>query len=407
MAEPAKAAISKKRLVDYSKKYWWLAAVAVPIIVAIIGKYPFKNDTPVPGTTYVGSITVIEHQYQQYVGQPLTDPDLISKIEHANELGAQSDFQGAAALVQEVAQRVPVPAVLNNLGVLYQGAGDQQRAKEAYQQALQKDPTYEPAKTNLKALEVLRTAPQQTKIVSVAFQEREPNNEIFQANAIQLSTGIAAVIADSDKDTFAFKTPPKYRDRIEIAVDNQSTTLQPGIGVYNADKSSIGGNAASTTGANLKYSFGCQPDSTYYVQIVRSLYYPALGGAYRLSVKPLKAYDAYEPNEDIRHPALITLGKTMEANIMDNDDTDYYEFKTSKGGNVLVSVANRSTTLIPGIGVFNSDRSAVGGSSASTPGADHRYSFSSQPNSTYYVQISRRTTACRVATTRWPSQKSN
>jgi len=91
MAEPAKAAISNKRLVDYSKKYWWLAAVAVPIIVAIIGKYPFKNDTPVPGTTYVGSITVIEHQYQQYVGQPLTDLDLKSTIEHANELGAKSD----------------------------------------------------------------------------------------------------------------------------------------------------------------------------------------------------------------------------------------------------------------------------------------------------------------------------
>lgn len=106
-----------------------------------------------------------------------------------------------------------MPAVLNNLGVLYQGAGDQQRAKEAYQQALQKDPNYEPAKTNLKALQELRTAPQQTNIVPVTYQEREPNNEIFQANAIQLSTGIAAVIADSsDKDTFAFKTLPKYRN---------------------------------------------------------------------------------------------------------------------------------------------------------------------------------------------------
>jgi len=314
--------------------------------------------------------------------------DLKSKIQHANDLGAKSDFQGAAALVQEVAQRVPVPAVLNNLGVLYQGAGDQQRAKEAYQQALQKDPNYEPAKTNLKALEVLRTAPQQTNIVSVAYQEREPNNEIFKANAMQLNMGIAAAIADSsDKDTFAFKVPPKYRDWIEIAVDNQSTTLLPGIGVYNADKSSIGRNTASTAGANLKYSFVCQPDSTYYVQIGPTGYL-APRGAYRLSVKPLKAYDAYEPNDDIRNPALIRLGKTMEANIMDPGDTDFYEFKTSKGGNVLVSVANRSTTLIPGIRVFNSDRSKVGGSSASTPGADHRYSFSSQPSSTYYVQIS-------------------
>jgi hypothetical protein len=125
MAKAARTEGSRKSLVDYSKKYWWLAAVAVPIIVAIIGKYPFKSDTPVAGTIYIGSMTVIEHQYQQYVGQPLTDPDLKSKIEQANELGAKSNFPGAAALVQEVAQKVPVPAVLNNLGVLYQGAGDE------------------------------------------------------------------------------------------------------------------------------------------------------------------------------------------------------------------------------------------------------------------------------------------
>jgi len=388
MAEPAKAEGSRKRAGDSSKKYWWLGAVAVPIIVAVISKYPLKGDSPVPGTTYIGSVTVIEHQYQQYFSQPLTDPDWKSKIEQANELGAKSDFQGAAALVQEVARRVPVPALLNNLGVLYQGAGEQQRAKEAYQQALEKDPNYGPAKDNLQALEKLRTAPQATTIVSVTHQEHEPNNELFQANAIQLGMGVAATIADSsDKDTFVFKTPPKYRDWIGVTIENQSTTLIPGVEAFNADKSSIGKNAANTAGANLKYWFVGQPDSTYYVQIAPTGFGQP-GGAYSLLVQARKAYDAYEPNDDIRHAASIALGKTIEANIMDPFDVDYYQFSTSKGGNVLVSVANRSATLVPRINIFDSDRSAVGGSEASTAGADHRYSFSSRPNSTYYVEIS-------------------
>jgi hypothetical protein len=72
---------------------------------------------------------------------------------------------------------------------------------------------------------------------------------------------------------------------------------------------------------------------------------------------------------------------------MDPDDTDYYEFKTSKRGNVVVSVVNRSTTLIPGIEAFDSDFSSVGGDSAHTPGANHRYTFPSQANAVYYVQI--------------------
>jgi tetratricopeptide (TPR) repeat protein len=388
VAEPAKAEGSRKRAGDSSKKYWWLGAVAVPIMVAIIAKYPFKGESPVPGTTYIGSVTVIEQQYQQYVGQPLTDPDLKSKIEQANELGAKSDFQGAAALVKEIAQKVPVPALLNNLGVFYQGAGDQQRAKNAYQQALEKDPNYGPARANLKALEELRSAPQPTNVVAVTHQEHEPNNEIFQANAIQLGMGIAATIADSsDKDTFAFKTPPKYRDWIEVSLENQSTTLIPRIEVFNADKSSMGAKGADTAGANLKYFFVGQPDSTYYAQIAPNCCGQTYG-AYSLLVQARKAYDAYEPNDDIRHAASIALGKTIEANIMDPGDADYYQFRTSKGGNVLVSVVNRSTTLKPQIDVFDSDRSSVGGSPASTPGADHRYSFSSRPDSTYYVEIS-------------------
>jgi tetratricopeptide (TPR) repeat protein len=385
MAESETSKPSGTPPIDHAKKWWWLTALVLPIALAIFNKYPFSN-SPVHGTTYIASMTVIGQQYQQQFNGQTLDPAVLEKLQQANALAKDSNFQAAAAVLQEVAQKAPVPAVLNNLGVVYQGAGDSQRAKEAYQQALQKDPAYEPAKANLKALAELGTAPVEDNTVRVTRQEHEPNNEIFQANAMPLETGIAAAIADpSDKDTFQFRTPPKYRDWIDITVENKSTTLMPQIDVYNADKARIGGNWINSGGANLKYSFVAQPDSIYYAQISPS---SPSAGAYSLVVKPAKAYDSYEPNDDKFHATLIGLGKTIKANIMDPGDVDCYQFKTSKGGNVLVSIDNQSNTLMPEIDVYNADKARIGGNWINSGGANLKYSFAGQPGSIYYVQIS-------------------
>jgi len=129
MAESETPKASGKPSVDHAKKWWWLTALVLPIALAIFNKYPFSN-SPVHGTTYIASMTVIGQQYQQQFNGQTIDPAVIERLQQANALAKDSNFQGAAAVLQEVAQKAPVPAVLNNLGVVYQGAGDSQRPKK-------------------------------------------------------------------------------------------------------------------------------------------------------------------------------------------------------------------------------------------------------------------------------------
>src|SRR5207244_49395 len=86
--------------------------------------------------------------------------------------------------------------------------------------------------------------------------ELEPNNEASQANILPLKKTVAANIADgNDTDFFRITTPPKYRDIVQVRIENQSTTLQPGLNVYDENKSLILGNTNNrTAGANLETS---------------------------------------------------------------------------------------------------------------------------------------------------------
>jgi len=212
----------------------------------------------------------------------------------------------------------------------------------------------------------------------------------FCANAISLNTRVAGTIANSsDTDFFQFKTPPKYRDWIDVEVENRSTALQPTVTVYNSEKGSIGSAEAPNAGANVKYSFVCQPASVYYAQISPYKYNPA-AGAYNLIVTARRTYDAFEPNDDFQTASSIGLGKTIQAGIMDAGDTDYYQFKTAKcsTGNLLVTVKNNSQDLQPVVSVFNAEKGEVGSAQAPNSGADVQYSFACLPNSYYYVQVS-------------------
>ena len=85
----AGATSSKRRKpVDY---YKWAAGIGVPIIIAVIGLYKpgsgGERTTP-SGFTYVGQMSVIENQYQQYLGQPLKDEATKAQIQSALNLAA-------------------------------------------------------------------------------------------------------------------------------------------------------------------------------------------------------------------------------------------------------------------------------------------------------------------------------
>ena len=77
------------------------------------------------------------------------------------------------------------------------------------------------------------------------------------------------------------------------------------------------------SGKTLTFEFGPPPNTIYYLQISGSN--PTFG-SYTLQIKPLHAYDSYEPNDEIFNSRRLEILQEIPANLMDATDTDYYSF---------------------------------------------------------------------------------
>ena len=429
----------------YPRKYWWLVILVLPLALGVIAIIPALSKKKAPGgggTTitqggagnilqtgtgsvaqsggvnilnsdlstklYFTNLSVIAQEYEKSSGQPLKDEDLRRQIARALSEAEAGRHSESIALFEKLATTLSLPAIYNNLGVEYAKAGNPEAARKAFDQAREKDPDYAPANLNRGLVSVSQgklaealpdlekaSALSDAKPVAAAVQQElkkdthdleiEPNDDLFKANRIPLDTEVhAAISAAGDSDCFQFTTPPTYRDIVRIGIENRSTTLQPGINLYDAQKSAIDRRENGTSGANLEYFLSVPPDTTYYVQVYG--HYSTLG-AYTLTVKPLQRHDAYEPNDDILHATLIPVGKAIEADIMDGQDSDFYQIKTAAAGTAKVSLENRSTTLQPGIAAYDANKSAIGQREDGTAGANLEYSFPVQPNLAYYVQV--------------------
>ncbi len=192
----------------------------------------------------------------------------------------------------------------------------------------------------------------------------------------------------SNQDYFQFKTPPTYRDNIQVRLENRSDKFRPSIRILDANKKTIGSEYSFDPGANLEHLFAAKPSSTYYVHVSSAATKGSLG-QYRLKVTALKAYDQSEPNDDIFTPKQIQFGKTIEAGIMGTEDQDFYELKVpSISGKVKIFIENRSMKLRPALKVFDHNKNDISGlKGAPNPGANLEYLFAANSNSTYYVLV--------------------
>jgi hypothetical protein len=220
--------------------------------------------------------------------------------------------------------------------------------------------------------------------------EQEPNNTIPQANTAEMGASIAGEINpadDVDFFKFQYRDAKKRRDIVVVRLENRSTTLQPSLCLYNEDKSlARDWSAANAAGANLEFSFSVEPGKTYFLGV--GSYGNHSAGAYTLSVLPQKAYDQYEPNDDAFTATPLAVGQTIEANIMDGRDVDFYRLAGVKEKNFTVHLENLSSELQPSIRVLNSDKSvARDWSAANAPGADLTLSIASEPRADYFVEV--------------------
>jgi tetratricopeptide (TPR) repeat protein len=104
------------------------------------------------GDMYFTNITVIEKEYRQTQGRPLNQ-ELKQKIERAINLAKAGNYKNAIPVFEEVVQKVPLASVYNNLGVLSAATQNYEKARQAYNQAIEKNPEHQAAHLNLGLLD--------------------------------------------------------------------------------------------------------------------------------------------------------------------------------------------------------------------------------------------------------------
>ncbi len=176
------------------------------------------------------------------------------------------------------------------------------------------------------------------------------------------------------------------RDIVAVHVENQSSTLQPSARLHGEDKSvALGWITTNAAGANLDFSFSADPGKSCYVDVDSS---GGTVGKYVLSIVPQKGYDQYEPNDDGFTATPIAFGQTVDANIMDGGDVDWYRISGIKVKSVTVRLENGSTTLQPSVRVHNADKSVLANwSGPNAAGADHTISFEAETDREYFLEV--------------------
>lgn len=228
--------------------------------------------------------------------------------------------------------------------------------------------------------------PMKENRVAVGNSEREPNDDVFQANATRLDAAVAGeILSGEDQDWFVFRADTRLKDWLVVRIENRSTTLRPCVTMYDGNRNQIGSECAGNQSANLEQPIIAEPGKDYYISV--GSYYGQTTGAYAFSVIALKAYDAYEPNDDIFSAKPVAAGKAVEANIMHNGDADWYMLKGFPAKQLIARVENRSTTLRPCVWVFDSNRNQIGTDCAQNASANVELITAVEPGKDGYVSI--------------------
>ncbi len=192
-----------------------------------------------------------------------------------------------------------------------------------------------------------------------------------------------AIVKDGPSNFFYFANPGKLRDKVRIRLENKSTTYRPQIFVYDENRSKLFNAYDYTNGASLERTLVLDPGQGVYVEV-----HP-LGseGAYELSAIALKAYDKYEANDDGLTATELKFGNSVEASILDKNDSDWFHITPTTAGKVTIALENLSSTYRPQVFVYDTRKSKIVNKYDYTNGAGLDFNVDIEPGQDFYVQV--------------------
>ncbi len=360
-----------------------LPVLLVGAVAAIFGvRYLSRLATPEKLPGYIVSSQTLTQEYFQFEGRSLRDLGIQQQFEQATALAGRGDYKGAIHLLEGISKDCAVPVIFQNLGVLYAHMNDHRRALDAFREALARDPNYPPVHLSLSTLPGF-TVHEADPVTA----EVEPNDTSANANLISLEVPVMAEISSpSDVDYFRFSAPRAPRDVLRIEITNQSPALELHLSVSDEAGHPTGENAESSdAGAGLTLLISPKPNSTRYLQVMGK---HGFTGRYSLRVSPTRAFDRYEPNDDIASAFTIQTGQMIQANIMTAEDVDFYSFTTEEAGNLTITLVSQSETLLPALAIFGPDAQPIGFAvDATEQGQRITRSLDVAEKTVYYIQV--------------------
>lgn len=333
---------------------------------------------------YIAERKLLSAEFTKYYGTTIEDGKLEGRFRQAIDAAAKGSLAGSTSVLETLVKPAALPVVYHNLGVGYALLGDYARAADAFREVLARDPEYSATRKFLGSFKAVPNG-----AAEPYTREQEPNNEPGIANLVGYRAPVGAEIAGANDaaDYFKIVAPPSPRDRITIELSNHSINFAPRIRLFDGDLRVLSwGDKTAGPGESLTLSGGPPPNSVVYVSVSAA---DTNGGMYLLTVKPEKAFDRYEPNDDIASAKRISLAEAVSASIMDGGDSDFFSFQSPHRGLVVIEIQNQSNTLIPALTVYNGDRRNLGfAQEVRKPGANVRYTVDCDAYALYYIQIS-------------------
>jgi hypothetical protein len=365
------------------ERYRWPAIGGIALLVALAAVTAGGRREKPPTSAlddYQRDAAVVEAEYRKFHGRLLHDPEVEHQFRLADELVAAKDYTGAIEILERISKEAGVPVIFHNLGSLYSATGDRARAILAFREALARDPDYQPVRDSIVKLKWLGS-----EEAEPLKREIEPNNGALVANLIAVGSPVEGELTPGDTDSFKFITPPAPRDIVEIGIENVDKTLELGLRATEDALKNDSANLTVAAGESIQRYLSQPPNTPMFLQIW-GLHNSQ--GAYRVRLRALHAFDAYEPNDDIFSARHIEAGEKIDANIMDAQDTDFYVFQSPRTGTLTVDIENKSATLIPALTTFSADRRNSGfGPDVRARGMSLHHTFEAQEHQTYYLQV--------------------